>query len=728
MSRVTLANLANLQNESSAVATINSNMAILQAALDQLLARDGQAPNTWLAAQDANSQRLINLPEPTSSTDPVRLGDLTQTTSGMLKATQAQAEAGALDTVAMTPLQTNHAVANGAFYNQGGTNAVSRSFTSKSKEFVSVLDYLPGQTPSATPSVNTAAFQSALDAVSAAGGGIVWVPPGTYIVSSTTSINVPSGVSLRGAGRQVTFIRVNAGLTIDLVTCFGSNTEVYGITFSGEDYSVGTATASGSAPAVTSTATAGGATTLTDGTKSWTTNQYAGFQVYITGGTGFNQRRTIASNTGTVLTVTSAWTTNPDATSTYRIEYVTITLTGLSGSVTAGYQIDGDVDIGNNAAVASYDSNTGIVTSTVGNAGAVTGSITFDGLYSLLAAGHGAQRVKIHGCNFIKFKKFAFAFNGITDLWFEDNYIKRTASSKRQNQGILGSSSWSANTRVRIINNTILNTAMDLSLNNSFIMFNVVDGFAFGAGITLEYDSYTYNVIDIGNICTNGSGTDVNLTCCEGWEVYAKNSIHALNIGTGNSGPGMAMDGDYGVIGLNIMADNGNTQHDSGITVNYAGAGATGSYNVIGMNVGYNTIGASGPQGYGLNIANASSYYNVVGLNNFNNLRTRPTNNSGSVTQELTPILNGSEPSINPGTITNGSTYGPVAVNVAGCKGDNKYFAGFSQDLKGCVIWATWHSDNLAYVYIRNETGSSQTLSSGTIYVSALYSQGYPNF
>jgi hypothetical protein len=67
------------------------------------------------------------------------------------------------------------------------------------------------------------------------------------------------------------------------------------------------------------TATAGAATTLTNGAKSWTTNQWSNYQVRITGGTGIGQIRNITSNTGTVLTVPT-WTTNPDATSTYVIE------------------------------------------------------------------------------------------------------------------------------------------------------------------------------------------------------------------------------------------------------------------------------------------------------------------------------------------------------------------------------------------------------------------------
>jgi hypothetical protein len=70
----------------------------------------------------------------------------------------------------------------------------------------------------------------------------------------------------------------------------------------------------------TGTATAGGATTLTNSAKTWTTNQWTNYQVRIVSGTGAGQIRTIASNTGTVLTVSASWSTNPDATSAYSIE------------------------------------------------------------------------------------------------------------------------------------------------------------------------------------------------------------------------------------------------------------------------------------------------------------------------------------------------------------------------------------------------------------------------
>lgn len=69
----------------------------------------------------------------------------------------------------------------------------------------------------------------------------------------------------------------------------------------------------------TGTATSGGATTIVDSGAGWGVDQWINFQVRITGGTGIGQRRTITDNDSTTLTV-AAWTTQPDATSTYSIE------------------------------------------------------------------------------------------------------------------------------------------------------------------------------------------------------------------------------------------------------------------------------------------------------------------------------------------------------------------------------------------------------------------------
>jgi hypothetical protein len=91
------------------------------------------------------------------------------------------------------------------------------------------------------------------------------------------------------------------------------------------------------------TATAGTSTTLTDSTKTFTTNQYQNFVVFITGGTGAGQKRTIASNTATVLTVTQAWTVTPDTTSTYTIRPITTIAQALITSAQVNLTIDGAI-------------------------------------------------------------------------------------------------------------------------------------------------------------------------------------------------------------------------------------------------------------------------------------------------------------------------------------------------------------------------------------------------
>ena len=67
------------------------------------------------------------------------------------------------------------------------------------------------------------------------------------------------------------------------------------------------------------TATGGSTTTLANTGKSWTVNAYANRAVQITSGTGAGQTGAIASNTATVLTISPAWATAPDATSVYKI-------------------------------------------------------------------------------------------------------------------------------------------------------------------------------------------------------------------------------------------------------------------------------------------------------------------------------------------------------------------------------------------------------------------------
>lgn len=74
MSKVTLTRLSSLVNATSA---INGILTQIESAFDNTLSRNGAAPNTMAASLDMNSNRIINLPDPGSTAEPVTLGYLT---------------------------------------------------------------------------------------------------------------------------------------------------------------------------------------------------------------------------------------------------------------------------------------------------------------------------------------------------------------------------------------------------------------------------------------------------------------------------------------------------------------------------------------------------------------------------------------------------------------------------------------------------------------------------
>lgn len=78
-----LVDLANLQNETTAVAAINANNEAIEAAFADVLALDaGTLPNSMNAALDMNSNEIINLPAPVSGLSPLRLTDYNTLLSG----------------------------------------------------------------------------------------------------------------------------------------------------------------------------------------------------------------------------------------------------------------------------------------------------------------------------------------------------------------------------------------------------------------------------------------------------------------------------------------------------------------------------------------------------------------------------------------------------------------------------------------------------------------------
>ena len=165
---------------------------------------------------------------------------------------------------------------------------------------------------------------------------------------------------------------------------------------------------------VSSTATAGAATTLTDSTQDWETNLWANDVVKITGGTGSGQSRSIASNTATVLTVSAAWTTNPDATSTYKVlAGAGAFLPTSGGTMTGKITLDADPSSALHAATKQY----------VDAVGAPAGiAFVIDGVGSVITTGEKGHLEVPFQCTINRVTTLADQSGSIVvDIW-KDTY------------------------------------------------------------------------------------------------------------------------------------------------------------------------------------------------------------------------------------------------------------------------------------------------------------------
>ncbi len=77
-------------------------------------------------------------------------------------------------------------------------------------------------------------------------------------------------------------------------------------------------------PMVLGTASSGDSTTLTDSTRTWTTNQFVGYQAVLLDGTGKGQVRNVTGNTINSITVSPGWTVPPSNTTRYALNRLNV--------------------------------------------------------------------------------------------------------------------------------------------------------------------------------------------------------------------------------------------------------------------------------------------------------------------------------------------------------------------------------------------------------------------
>lgn len=124
MSKTTLTNLVNLQNETTAVNAINQNNSTITTAFENTLSRDGTAPNQMAANIDMNNNRILNLPAPTSNYEPLRSIDATTLAAGNITVSSLPA-GGTANQVLTKNSSTNYDVS----WQNKGTATTSPTYT-----------------------------------------------------------------------------------------------------------------------------------------------------------------------------------------------------------------------------------------------------------------------------------------------------------------------------------------------------------------------------------------------------------------------------------------------------------------------------------------------------------------------------------------------------------------------------------------------------------------------
>lgn len=227
MSKITLPHLANLQNEVTAVTTLNANSDTVVTAIDNTLSRDGSSPNQMNASLDMNSNQILNLPTPSTLNSAARLVDVT---TGPIITISTLPTGGSTDQTLVKTSGANFATTwNSSNLPRGGT---SGQLLTKSSSTDFAAGWVTPASPTIIPTVvnvktfgavgdgvtdDTTAIQTAI--TTAAGGAAastpitVFFPNGNYKI--TSALSIPSTcfvISLLGENRLGTKITANSGV------------------------------------------------------------------------------------------------------------------------------------------------------------------------------------------------------------------------------------------------------------------------------------------------------------------------------------------------------------------------------------------------------------------------------------------------------------------------------------------------------------------------------------
>lgn len=330
MTKITLSDVSNiLGNPTSAANTINANNDVIVAALDLLVSRDGETPNQMTADLDLDNNDLLNAG--TVNADNIVLNgsvlvpsDVTSIPPGSVT-TAFIADGAVTNPKLATDAVTQSKIADGAV----GTNELLDSSITDAKvdatsalsrrvvEEISPFDPAFGADGGVADDLTE--IQAAWDAGAAATAPVHMNKPlrasdelktssALHLIFANNAWLFQTGVSTTGS--FITNLRNNSNDAATIQTnILIENPQVDGSLYPAAEVGL---------------AQAGGAATITLAPGASAADDfYNGLMILILNGTGAAQTRFISDYVGStkVATVTVAWTTPPDGTSTYQIGF-----------------------------------------------------------------------------------------------------------------------------------------------------------------------------------------------------------------------------------------------------------------------------------------------------------------------------------------------------------------------------------------------------------------------